>query len=105
MADTNHKYAIEWNPDCIEWSLDDQLYFTATPYELHRQKGDQHWTFNDRPFYITLNNAVGGSFGGAFPDSEKYIYNQMQNYHEMRISYIEIFKTAQGFGSVVKYYH
>ena len=44
MADTYHKYAIEWNPDCIKWFIDDQLYVTATPYELHRQKGNKHWT-------------------------------------------------------------
>ena len=71
MADTYHKYAIDWNPDCIKGFIDDQLYFTAAPYELHRQRGNQHWTFHDRPLCIILDNAVGGNFGGDLPDSGK----------------------------------
>ena len=72
-----HKYAIEWKPDSIKWFFDDKLFFTATRNGLHQCKGNCHWTFNDRPFYLLLNFAVGGNFGGAFPNSENYIYQHL----------------------------
>lgn len=103
LANNYHKYAIEWTPNYINWFLDDQLYFTATINDLHTHRNNSHWLFNDHPFYLILNNAVGGNFGGAFNDSENYIYNNLPNYNEFRIKYIKIYKTKDGYGRVIRY--
>ena len=55
-----HDYALQWYPDRIEVLMDDTLYFTY-PDE---GTGPDAWPF-DKPFYLILNIAVGGSWGGA----------------------------------------
>jgi beta-glucanase (GH16 family) len=97
-----NKYAIEWNPDCIKWYLNDQLFFTATKDELHKKFNGKHWVFNDRPFYFIINTAVGGNFGGAFPDSENYIHSKLPENNETKVKYIKIYKTSNGNGRITK---
>jgi len=55
-------FAIEWEPAEIRWLVDGQVYSKHTPKDLGRGT----WVF-DRPFFILLNVAVGGSWPGA-PD-------------------------------------
>ena len=62
VADTFHTYAVEWQPDRIVWYLDGVPYFTATPSDAFMQ--GKEWVFN-HPFYMLLNVAVGGNFGGS----------------------------------------
>ncbi len=54
-----HIYGIEWGPDYINYYVDDVLYNQITPEDVTGA-----WVFNDNPFYILLNVAVGGSFSG-----------------------------------------
>jgi len=54
-----HIYGIEWGPDYINYYIDDVLYNQITPDDV---TGD--WVFNDNPFFIILNVAVGGGFAG-----------------------------------------
>ncbi|MBT8212677.1 MAG: family 16 glycosylhydrolase, partial [Acidimicrobiia bacterium] len=58
--DIYHEYAVEWQPDLIEFYLDGVLYHTATPADV----APNEWVFND-PVYLLLNVAIGGNFGGA----------------------------------------
>ena len=58
--DIYHEYAVEWQPDLIEFYLDGELYHTATPADV----APNEWVFND-PVYLLLNVAIGGNFGGA----------------------------------------
>jgi beta-glucanase (GH16 family) len=58
-----HTFAIEWQPDRIEWYVDDILYHTATPADV----APNEWVFND-PIFLILNTAVGGNFGGPVGD-------------------------------------
>ncbi|MBN2348095.1 MAG: family 16 glycosylhydrolase [Bacteroidales bacterium] len=55
-----HIYAIEWDPDTIRWYVDEYLFGS------YRRAGRdwQYWPF-DKEFYIILNFAVGGNWGGA----------------------------------------
>lgn len=54
-----HEYAIEWREDRIDWFMDGQKYFT-----FHNSgKNSDDWPFDHR-FYLILNIAVGGSWGG-----------------------------------------
>lgn len=56
-----HDYAVEWDMGEIRWYVDGREYF-----RIEKQSGDIHaeWPF-DHPFYIILNLAVGGDWGGA----------------------------------------
>lgn len=54
-----HVYACEWTPDYIKFFVDGK--------QIHLYKndggGNDTWPF-DKPFYIKLNNAFGGNWGG-----------------------------------------
>jgi beta-glucanase (GH16 family) len=64
FTDGYHLFAVEWEPNVIRWYVDTQLYFTATPSNLPAGKT---WVFN-HDFYLLLNLAVGGVWGG-YPDA------------------------------------
>lgn len=56
-----HVYAVEWTPQYIKGFVDGECYFTFT----NDGKGDKStWPFN-APFYVKLNLAWGGNWGGA----------------------------------------
>jgi beta-glucanase (GH16 family) len=101
IVNSYHKYNIEWKPNIIKWFIDDILYFTVTKENLISLKNN--WIYNDRPFYLILNLAVGGNFGGNFPNSENYIYNNLEAYNEFIIKYIKVYKTDDGYGRIIKY--
>jgi len=54
-----HVYAVEWDSRKMEFSADGRVYFT---YE-NEGTGEAVWPF-EQPFYLILNSAVGGSWGG-----------------------------------------
>lgn len=55
-----HVYAIEWTEEKIDFFVDDQKYFT-----FNNTGGDyEEWPF-DKRFYLVLNVAVGGTWGGS----------------------------------------
>jgi beta-glucanase (GH16 family) len=59
VATGYHVYAIEWEVDQIRWYVDDILYHTATPADVPGA-----WVFN-QDFFLILNVAMGGNFGGT----------------------------------------
>jgi len=64
FADDFHVFAVEWEAKVIRFYVDNALYATRTPSEL---PAGANWVF-DKPFFIILNVAVGGSWPGN-PDS------------------------------------
>jgi beta-glucanase (GH16 family) len=58
--DAFHLYAIEWSAEKIDFFVDDQKYFT---YAKEDGAGEDAWPF-DQPFYLILNLAIGGAWGG-----------------------------------------
>jgi len=54
-----HVYAVEWFSDHIDWYLDTKKTFTVK----NDGTGWKSWPF-DQPFYLILNFAFGGSWGG-----------------------------------------
>lgn len=62
VADAYHVFAVEWQPDKIIWYLDGIPYFTASPDDAFLQ--GKPWVYN-HPFFMLLNVAVGGNFGGG----------------------------------------
>jgi beta-glucanase (GH16 family) len=60
-----HVYAVDWSPGKIVWSLDGTAYHTETPATI---PAGTRWVFDDSPFLMILNLAVGGDWPGN-PDS------------------------------------
>ena len=59
-----HVYAVEWTPDSIRASVDGEPYFTFENERLTDVgAGHEEWPF-DQPFFLLLNIAVGGNWGG-----------------------------------------
>ena len=58
-----HTYRVDWWPDGIRWSVDDKVYGEVTPNDIQPYR----WPFNDKPFYLILNLALGGTLGGDIP--------------------------------------
>lgn len=56
-----HVYAVEWTADYIKGFVDGECYFT---FENDKKGNKDTWPFN-APFYVKLNLAWGGNWGGA----------------------------------------
>lgn len=56
-----HLYAIEWTADKIDFFVDNQKYYTVEKSVLGSDVAQ--WPF-EQPFYLILNMAVGGNWGG-----------------------------------------
>jgi beta-glucanase (GH16 family) len=55
-----HIYAIEWFDDRIDFYFDEEKVFSYS----NEKEGETSWPF-DKPFYVILNLAFGGGWGGA----------------------------------------
>lgn len=75
-----HIYGVEWSPNEVNFYVDDKLYHTATPDDA-----DGEWVFNNGPFYILINLAVGGVFDGN-PD-ENTVFPQT-----MVVDYVRVYQ-------------
>jgi beta-glucanase (GH16 family) len=80
-SDEFHDYVLEWEPDEMRMFVDDSLYFTAK----NDHTGWEAWPF-DKPFYLLLNIAVGGDWGGA-QGVDDSIWPQ-----RMEVDYVRVFK-------------
>lgn len=56
-----HVYSVEWFEDHMDFFLDDSLYFS---YENDMVGNHDTWPF-DKPHYLLINLAFGGSWGGT----------------------------------------
>ena len=65
-TDDFHIYALEWFPDSLSWFVDNKLYGHVGPEDI----APYEWVFNNEPFYIIFNLALGGSIGGEISNEE-----------------------------------
>lgn len=79
--DDFHSYVLEWDADKMEAYVDSVKYFTSA----NDSSGWQGWPFN-KPFYLILNIAVGGNWGGA-QGVDASIFPQ-----RMEIDYVRIYQ-------------
>lgn len=64
-----HVFGIEWGPDFVNFYVDDVLYNQITREDVNEEtNGEGVWVF-DKPFFILMNLAVGGTFVGS-PNAE-----------------------------------
>jgi beta-glucanase (GH16 family) len=88
VAADYHTFAVEWEPDLINWYVDGILYHTVASTDV----APNEWVFDD-PFYLLLNMAVGGNLGGALSDELTFP-------QEMKIDYVRVYQgpdTAERF--------
>jgi len=83
FADAFHVFAVEWDPGRIAWYVDDTLYHVATGAQLPQ---GAPWVF-ERPFFIILNLAVGGTFGGSPGDTTPFPA-------ELVVDWVRVFERA-----------
>jgi beta-glucanase (GH16 family) len=81
LPSTFHLYAVEWEPERIRWSLDNHVFFEATPGDL---PVGTTWVFN-RSFFMILNVAVGGFWPGA-PDATT-VFPQL-----LEVDYLRVYR-------------
>jgi beta-glucanase (GH16 family) len=80
IQDGFHVYAIDWTEDKIDFFVDEKLVYTYGP-EL---KNENSWPFN-QPFYIIINLAIGGNFGG--PEVDETMFPE-----SFIIDYVKVFQ-------------
>lgn len=74
-----HTYGVDWTKEKMDFYVDDKLVFTFNP----KDKSEDVWPF-DQPFYIILNVAIGGNFGG--PEVDDKIFPQ-----EFIVDYVKVY--------------
>ncbi|WP_346319181.1 glycoside hydrolase family 16 protein [Chitinophaga sp. YIM B06452] len=82
--DKFHVYTVEWTPESITFLLDGKVYYAVE--NEHRTSAE--WPF-DRRFFLLLNVAIGGNWGGkegidesVFPAAMRVDYVRMYAYAE-----------------------
>ena len=76
-----HVYRADWSPEKIEMFVDNKKFFTY----INTEKTNDACPF-DQPFFLILNQAVGGNWGGKEGVDER-IYPQ-----KFYIDYVRIYK-------------
>ena len=61
FSDSFHVYSIDWNGEEIKFLVDNKVYHTFK----NEHKTPAEWPY-DEAFYLILNVAVGGNWGGKF---------------------------------------
>lgn len=81
FADDFHVYSTEWSENKIQFFVDGNLYKTLTPTDL---PNGAKWVY-DHPFFMILNFAIGGPWGGN-PDNTSVFPNTMV------VDYVRVYK-------------
>jgi beta-glucanase (GH16 family) len=82
VANEYHTYAVEWMPNLIIWYVDGIQYHQAVPANV----APHEWVFN-HPFFMLLNSAIGGNFGGA-------ISGDMTFPQDTLVDYVRVYQAA-----------
>lgn len=76
-----HVYSLEWFAERMDFFVDGKLYFTFK----NEHTGNDTWPF-DKPHYLLINLAIGGSWGG-----QKGIDNTLFP-HQYLIDYVKVYR-------------
>jgi beta-glucanase (GH16 family) len=80
VEDDFHVFGIKWTPDVITFLIEDKAVYRYAPIS----KNGDNWPFN-KPFYLLLNVAIGGNFGG--PVGQNTAFPQ-----EFLIDYVRVYQ-------------
>lgn len=89
-----HVYAVEWTTNAIRWSVDNDVYETQTSWWSSSSRTNPairnpYPAPFDQPFYIIMNLAIGGKFGGN-PDATTVLPG------EMLVDYVRVYDWVEG---------
>ena len=73
FASAFHTYGVDWDASHMTFSVDGNAFFTLNKADVEATRGP--WVF-DHPFYLILNNAIGGDWPGA-PDATTVLPQKM----------------------------
>lgn len=76
-----HVYSIEWTPEKIDFLFDGKVYNSFS----NEHKSDLEWPFS-QPFFLILNLAVGGNWGGKMGVDDAVFPATME------VDYVRIFQ-------------
>ena len=91
FSDDYHTYAVDWLPDQITWYVDGKAYGTLNKSSLSDPA--HTWVF-DHEFYLIINLAMGGGFGGAIDDKLKSA--------NISVDYVHV-SSINGVGEVIQH--
>lgn len=83
-SDDFHIYRVDWTPYAIRGYVDDAKYFEY----INNGTGFAAWPF-DQNFYMILNIAIGGNWGGAQGVDDSIFPTQMQ------IDYVKVYRMIE----------
>ncbi|HWC75640.1 MAG TPA: glycoside hydrolase family 16 protein, partial [Gemmatimonadales bacterium] len=78
-----HTFGVEWDSLSIRYFIDDTLHYSVSRREVEPRG---RWVF-DQPFYVILNQAVGGHFDGD-PQSDSIFPATML------VDYVRVYRKA-----------
>jgi beta-glucanase (GH16 family) len=74
VSDDFHTFTVEWEPNLITWYVDGIQYHQAEPSDVTGP-----WVF-DKPFFLLLNFAIGGNFGGPVGEDVQFPQEYLVDY-------------------------
>jgi beta-glucanase (GH16 family) len=83
VATDFHLYAIDWTADQIDFLVDSKVYYTVQKSVLGSDV--EQWPF-EQPFFLLLNLAVGGNWGGQ-KGVDEAIWPQ-----RMEVDYVRVYQ-------------
>ncbi|MYL48093.1 family 16 glycosylhydrolase [Halobacillus litoralis] len=86
-----HTYSVEWEPGEIRWYVDGELYQTLNDWFSKGENQGEKYAFPapfDQEFYMILNLAVGGWYGGN-PDETTEFPGQME------VDYVRVYELTR----------
>ncbi len=66
VSDQFHDYVLEWTPNQLTFMIDHEVYMV---FEKPEHATEREWPY-DHPYYMIINLAVGGWYGGAIDDND-----------------------------------
>jgi beta-glucanase (GH16 family) len=81
--DDFHVYAVEWHADRMEFFVDGRNFFSFA----NENTGVETWPF-DQPFYLILNIAIGGGWGGTKGVDESIFPQRME------VDYVRVYEAT-----------
>ncbi|MCA9970052.1 MAG: family 16 glycosylhydrolase [Anaerolineales bacterium] len=75
VSQSYHTIAVEWGPDEIHWFVDGINFHNAVPADV----APNEWVYN-HPFFLLLNVAIGGNFGGSIDPNISFPQSMLVDY-------------------------
>ena len=89
-----HEYAVEWEPGVIRWYVDGNKYYETSSWWTMTNDAEEPFEYPapyDKPFYILLNLAIGGTYDEyRLPDAGDFPI-------QMKVDYVRVYEKTAGY--------